>query len=258
VRVTTHASTLATNVTTDLALAESIRYCATGEDRDLLLDSLTRVERPTVVAFVNAHACNLAAKDPAFARDLGAADVLLRDGTGMAVLCRRIGRDPGLNMNGTDLIPEMLERFRGRRVALFGTSDPWLSTAAETIGRSVEVVSAVDGFRDDSDYVAALHERPADLVVLAMGMPRQERVAARLVRESQGPLVVVCGGAVLDFVAGRVSRAPEWMRRFGIEWMWRLASEPRRLFKRYVIGNAVFLVRTRKAARTAGRAGTAG
>jgi exopolysaccharide biosynthesis WecB/TagA/CpsF family protein len=248
---------LASDATTDVRLCESIHSCATLEARDELLDSLTHVERPTVVAFVNAHACNLAAKDPGFAGDLGAADVLLRDGTGMAMLCRRIGRDPGLNLNGTDLIPEILERFRGRPVALFGTQDPWLSTAAETIGRSLDVVSALDGFRDAAEYVAALRERPADLVVLAMGMPRQERVAAELVRELDGAFVVVCGGAVLDFIAGRVSRAPDWMRRFGIEWMWRLASEPRRLFKRYVIGNAVFLLRTRRAAGLA-RPGTAG
>jgi exopolysaccharide biosynthesis WecB/TagA/CpsF family protein len=241
---------LATDATTDVALCEAIDFRATETERDALLDSLTRATRPTVVAFVNAHACNLAARDTRFAADLGAADVLLRDGSGMAMLCRRLGLDPGLNMNGTDLIPRILERFRGRPVALFGTSEPWLSTAAEVVGHSVDVVSAVDGFRDETEYVDALRDHPADLVVLAMGMPRQERVAARLVHELDRPVVVVCGGAVLDFLAGRVSRAPRWMRRSGIEWVWRLLSEPRRMFKRYVVGNAVFLRRIRRATPT--------
>jgi N-acetylglucosaminyldiphosphoundecaprenol N-acetyl-beta-D-mannosaminyltransferase len=242
---------LATDPVTDVALCESLRYCATEQARDDLLDELAHVERPTVVAFVNAHACNLAAKDPRFAADLSAADVLLRDGSGMAILCRRLDLDPGLNMNGTDLIPELVERFDGRPVALFGTRDPWLSNAAATFAESAEIVSTVDGFQDDETYIGALRERPADLVVLAMGMPRQEGLAARLARDLDGRFVVVCGGAVLDFVGGRVSRAPEWMRRLGVEWLWRLVSEPRRLFKRYVVGNAVFLLRTRRATRVA-------
>jgi N-acetylglucosaminyldiphosphoundecaprenol N-acetyl-beta-D-mannosaminyltransferase len=234
---------------TDVALCESLRYCVTDRERDELLDELTRVERPTVVAFVNAHACNLAAKDPRFEADLRAADILLRDGSGMAILCRRLGRDPGLNLNGTDLIPALVERFRDRPVALFGTRDPWLSTAAAKFAESADIVATLDGFQHDDAYVGALRERPADLVVLAMGMPRQEQLAARLARELDGRFVVVCGGAILDFVGGRVARAPDWMRRLGVEWLWRLVSEPRRLFKRYVVGNTVFLLRTRRAAR---------
>jgi N-acetylglucosaminyldiphosphoundecaprenol N-acetyl-beta-D-mannosaminyltransferase len=242
---------LTTDTSTDVALCESLRYCATERDRVDLLDELAHVERPTVVAFVNAHACNLAAKDPVFAANLRGADVLLRDGSGMAILCRRLGRDPGLNMNGTDLIPRLVEHFRGRPVALFGTREPWLSTAAAKFAESADIVATLDGFQEDDAYVGALRERPADLVVLAMGMPRQEQLAARVARDVDGGLVVVCGGAILDFVGGRVSRAPGWMRRLGIEWLWRLVSEPRRLFKRYVVGNTVFLLRTRGAARVA-------
>jgi exopolysaccharide biosynthesis WecB/TagA/CpsF family protein len=76
-----------------------------------------------------------------------------------------------------------------------------------------------------------------------MGMPKQEAVAARLAN-SGVPCLIVCGGAILDFLGGKVSRAPQWMRRLGCEWVFRLISEPKRLFTRYVVGNPMFLLRT--------------
>jgi exopolysaccharide biosynthesis WecB/TagA/CpsF family protein len=65
--------------------------------------------------------------------------------------------------------------------------------------------------------------------------------------------VIVCGGAILDFLGGGATRAPAWMRRLGIEWLYRLAREPRRLFKRYVLGNPLFLSRARRYAAAVGR-----
>jgi N-acetylglucosaminyldiphosphoundecaprenol N-acetyl-beta-D-mannosaminyltransferase len=60
------------------------------------------------------------------------------------------------------------------------------------------------------------------------------------------PCVIVCGGAIIDFLGGKTARAPGWMRRFGLEWAFRLACEPRRLFHRYVMGNPVFVSRALK------------
>ena len=74
-------------------------------------------------------------------------------------------------------------------------------------------------------------------------MPKQEAVAARLAA-SGVPCLIVCGGAILDFLGGKVARAPGWLRRLGGEWVFRLVKEPRRLFMRYVVGNPMFLLRT--------------
>jgi N-acetylglucosaminyldiphosphoundecaprenol N-acetyl-beta-D-mannosaminyltransferase len=75
-----------------------------------------------------------------------------------------------------------------------------------------------------------------------MGMPKQEQLA-RALREQGGAQLIVCGGAILDFLAGKVSRAPAFMQSAGVEWLYRLAKEPRRLFKRYVVGNPAFLLK---------------
>lgn len=210
-----------------------------------LLDRLATPQVPTVLGFVNAHAMNLVVRDGAYHQALSAADVLLRDGSGMAILYRRLGLEPGLNMNGTDFIPRLMAAYRGRRVAFWGTRQPYLDQAAQRSAALYGVlpVSVHDGFASVDSYLQLAREVQPELIVLGMGMPRQEAVAARLAATG-GPCLIVCGGAILDFLGGKVNRAPEWLRRLGGEWLYRLWREPKRLFMRYVVGNPLFLLRT--------------
>ncbi|KIY40465.1 MULTISPECIES: WecB/TagA/CpsF family glycosyltransferase [Pseudomonas] len=222
-----------------------------------LLDGLAAPESPTVLGFVNAHAMNLVVRDGEYCHALSAADVLLRDGSGMAILYRRLGLEPGLNMNGTDFIPRIMAAYRGRRVAFWGTQQPYLNHAVQRSEAlfGVVPVSVHDGFASVDTYLRLARELQPELIVLGMGMPKQEAVAARLAAIG-GPCLIVCGGAILDFLGGKVSRAPEWLRRLGGEWVYRLLREPKRLFMRYVLGNPLFLLRTllcRKAAVSARR-----
>jgi exopolysaccharide biosynthesis WecB/TagA/CpsF family protein len=219
--------------------------CDAGEGQ--LLDSLEKPTEPLVLAFVNAHAMNSAAVEREFFEALMGADLVLRDGIGMAILMRMLNQAPGLNLNGTDLIPKILARYAGRSIALFGTQEPYLARAREAVqarlAPSSDCITA-HGFLDDEAYLhlAALH-RPS-LIVLGMGMPRQEEVAV-LLRAALGyPCLIVCGGAIIDFLGNKTSRAPAWMRRAGLEWAYRLAMEPKRLFKRYVLGNPMFIARS--------------
>ena len=209
-----------------------------------LLDRLTGPQAATVVGFVNAHAMNLVVRDGACHQALSAADVLLRDGSGMAILYRRLGLEPGLNMNGTDFIPQLLAAYRGRRVAFWGTRQPYLDQAVQRSAAMFGVVpvSVHDGFASVDTYLQLARELQPELIVLGMGMPRQEVVAARLAATG-GAYLIVCGGAILDFLGGKVSRAPVWLRRLGGEWLYRLLREPKRLFMRYVVGNPLFLPR---------------
>ncbi|MBL0420188.1 WecB/TagA/CpsF family glycosyltransferase [Ramlibacter sp. AW1] len=212
-----------------------------------LLDWLCQPEEPVVVAFVNAHAMNSAAVSAHFFEALMSADVVLRDGIGMALLMKLLNQRPGLNLNGTDLIPKLMRCYAGGTIALFGTQEPWLSRARQAVLREVAPGSAcvvAHGFHDTASYVrlAAMH-RPR-LIVLGMGMPRQEEVAVVLRAALGFPCVIVCGGAIIDFLGNKTPRAPRWMRRLGLEWLYRLGREPRRLFHRYVVGNPVFLRRS--------------
>lgn len=216
-----------------------------------LLQSLCSAQRPTVLGFVNAHAMNLVAGNADYSHALAAADVLLRDGAGMAVLLRRLGLAPGLNMNGTDLIPKLLTGFEGRNVAFWGTQDPFLTEAARRCEAEfgLQVVSLHHGFADTDTYLGLAQRHRPGLIVLGMGMPKQEQLAARLAVLDY-PCLIVCGGAILDFLGGKVARAPRWVRRMNAEWVFRLLREPKRLFKRYVLGNPLFLLRARFYARS--------
>ena len=227
-------------------LIVKIERVQTLADEQRMLARLSHPERPFVLAFANAHAMNSLAVSPSFFEALGSADMVLRDGSGMAALFKLLRMPPGLNLNGTDLIPALISQFNGRCIALFGTQNPYLERGLQVAAQKFAPQSQYvveNGFLDVAAYVAlAVAHRPV-LMVLGMGMPRQEEVAAALRSALDFPCLIVCGGAIIDFLGGKTPRAPLWMRQMGLEWMFRLGLEPRRLFRRYVIGNPLFLTR---------------
>lgn len=229
-------------------LIEKVTRVPDEEKLLALLSSLKpgEIKKPTRVAFVNAHALNLAWKDGCFLRHLTEADHVFRDGSGMKILYTMLGRDPGLNLNGTDLIPRIIELYAACSVAFLGTHEPHTSRAARKLQEKTGVnpVLVMGGIRSDEEYLEAVRRHRAPLIVLATGMPKQERLAALLAENLDYPSLIVCGGAILDFISGKVTRAPWLLRQLGMEWVYRLAQEPRRLFRRYVIGNFVFLYRS--------------
>jgi exopolysaccharide biosynthesis WecB/TagA/CpsF family protein len=211
-----------------------------------LLDWLAQTDRPRILAFINAHAMNCAAEDARFFESLAGADIVLRDGVGMALLMTLVNQRPGLNLNGTDLIPRILRRYAGAPLALFGTQQPWLSRARDAIVRDLAPGSpciTAHGFLPTEDYVELARSHGPALIILGMGMPRQEEVALALRARLSRPGLIVCGGAILDFLGERTTRAPRVVRHASLEWAWRLGREPRRLFRRYVVGNPVFIAR---------------
>lgn len=239
-------------------LVRAIARVHSARGQEQLIDTLAYPGEPRVLAFVNAHAMNCAAVSQDFFSALMSADLLVRDGAGMAILMKLLNQPPGLNLNGTDLIPRLIRRYAGRGIALFGTQDPWLARAQQAVlthlAPGTPCVIA-HGFLDTPRYVrlAAAH-RPA-LIVLGMGMPRQEEVAAVLRAALGYPCLIVCGGAIIDFLGGKTHRAPAWMRGSGLEWAYRLAIEPKRLFRRYVLGNPLFVSRALSLAAASSRQG---
>lgn len=215
---------------------------------------------PVVLDFLNQHAGNMVVANAQFRADFLGADCILRDGIGSRLALSAFGRDAGLNMNGTDLIPKLVRHFSAAYpvapLLLFGTRQPWLQQGAARLAADhAGPVVLADGFQPPAHYreLAQAHAPSPKLIVLGMGMPRQEQIAQQLQRADIGPALIVCGGAIIDFAAGRVDRAPAWMRAAGLEWLYRLSREPRRLFGRYVIGIPLFLARVVVARRVSRR-----
>ncbi len=236
-----------------LELIGRLRCVSDDAERRALLASLGAVERPTILSFLNAHGVNVCMQsDPALAA-FRASDILLRDGIGLHAALPWLGVPAGLNMNGTDFIPLLLRALPARKVVIYGTATPWLDRARAALEAATphRYADLQHGFHPAGHYVERARALRPDVILLAMGMPRQEEVAALLKRSLDHPVLIVNGGAIVDFLAGRFRRAPEAVRRSGLEWAFRLAQEPRRLFNRYgagAFGFARTVFRLRRAA----------
>lgn len=206
----------------------------------------------TRVCYVNAHVLNLAYRDPALASVLRSAQLVLADGFGVLLGARLLGLPAPERAAITDYIDELAERAAAASVSLYLLGGgPGASEQAASVLRerhpAVQIVGTHHGYLgDDAATAAALAEiralEPA-IVCVGMGSPMQEKWIAAHANEIDAP-VVMAVGAVMDHVSGRVERIrPDWMMRWGLEWVGRLLAEPQRLWRRYLLGNPAFVAR---------------
>lgn len=214
------------------------------------LERLAEHQAPVLVAYVNAHTLNLAAGDPSYEALLKSADLVLNDGIGVSIAARVQGHRFPENLNGSDFNPRILELAAARRWSVFflGASPGVAEEAARRLKDRIPdlvVAGTKDGFfprTEDSTVAEAIRKSGASVVMVAMGNPLQEMWLRDNLQRS-GAKIGVGVGAFFDFSAQNVRRAPAWVNRMGIEWVFRLLQEPRRLWRRYVVGNPVFLFR---------------
>ncbi len=210
------------------------------------------------LAYCNAHLANVAANDPALRTALGGF-LVLPDGIGVDVASQLLhGSHFPANLNGTDFTPALLAARRAPlRVMLLGGKPGVAERAAARLQaehpRHDFKVLGHGYFSPEEEPVllARLERERPDLLLVAFGNPRQERwIAEKL--NARHCSVAAGIGAFFDFLAGEVTRAPLWIRRLRMEWLYRLWLEPARLWRRYVVGNPVFLMRVLRQ-RLAGR-----
>ncbi|MCZ8375670.1 MAG: WecB/TagA/CpsF family glycosyltransferase [Beijerinckiaceae bacterium] len=201
------------------------------------------------IAFANAHMVNVAYDNPAFANALGEF-VVLPDGIGVDIGARLVGgRSFPANLNGTDLLPLLLKAAPAPlSVALFGGKPGIAERAAASLSglapqhRYVVLSDGYGGDRRTAEVRGKLEANRADIVLVALGNPLQELwIHQNLGSRHCGLAFGV--GALFDFLAGEVVRAPPLVRTLRLEWAFRLLQEPGRLWRRYILGNPVFLWR---------------
>ncbi|WP_422374602.1 WecB/TagA/CpsF family glycosyltransferase [Roseibium sp.] len=199
------------------------------------------------IAICNAHTVLTALDNPDYANTLQKM-TLLNDGIGINLASRLLdGRPFPANLNGTDLVPNILAGVGiPMRIYLLGAREEQVRGAKQHIEARYpdhQVVGCRDGFFREEDVAglcAEINATRPDLLLVAMGNPRQEFFIARNRAQLNVP-VAVGVGALFDFMSGAVVRAPAFVRKAGLEWLFRLLQEPRRLFHRYVIGIPRFL-----------------
>jgi len=213
------------------------------------LEALLRsADGPHHVCFAYANCLNYAYSDPVYRAALNHSKLVLGDGTGVRIASSVLGNPLRENQCGTDVIPSFLARINGTgaRVFLLGSTEPVAQQAAEKMRRefpAVIVCGVEHGyFQSDEEVIGRINAARPDILLVGMGIPRQETWIAENLHRLNARICFGVG-AFFDFYSGAVPRAPRWMLRAGMEFIYRLYLEPRRLWRRYVIGSFLFLAR---------------
>ena len=216
---------------------------------------------------INAHSYNTAQKDELFAEALANGDYLIPDGASIVKACRwlRAKSQPQERIAGWDLFSfemDHLERKSEKqkvksddskaclRVMFMGSSERVLSLIREKAATeypNLEVVTYSPPYKpefseaDNQAIIEAINQANPDLLWIGMTAPKQEKWAYGHWDELNIHCHVGTIGAVFDFFAGTAKRAPQWWQDHSLEWLYRLVTEPKRMWRRYVIGNPLFL-----------------
>lgn len=199
------------------------------------------------IFFLNADCLYRAQKDREYQDVLTQADLVLPDGIGLRLITGLFGERMLADCNGTDLSPVLLKEAakRGDKIFFLGGKGGVARRACENMRERIpglKIVGWYHGYsKNDEEVVERINASGADILFVAMGVPLQEKWISKN-RNRLNPKVCLGVGALLDYLSGQIARAPLWMRKFHLEWFWRIFVEPKRMFKRYVIDDLSFFV----------------
>lgn len=216
------------------------------EIRGLLAD---RRLQPRTLLCVNAHIYNLASRDPALARRLRKARVVTADGMAIVWTAPLFDTRIPERCNMTEAFRAFLgsSNMPASEAVLVGCSEAEAAAAAREISRvsrHCRAAHAYSGYLTNEEYgeIFRRHEG-ADFILLGMGSPRTEEVAGIAAAYAPQAIVWGIGGGTIRIFAGTMREAPPVWRRLGLQWLYRLLSDPRELWRRYLLGNPLFLWR---------------
>lgn len=198
--------------------------------------------------FVNAHCFNVAQIDFEYRNALNKSDYIFNDGIGLKIGSYLAYVHLKDNLNGTDLIPEIIDLGvkMSKRIYLVGSGIGVAQRAKinlEKLYQKINIVGTWNGFfsvDEEEQIINNLNNSKADILIVGMGVPKQELWINKIRNRLTTVQICIAGGAIIDFIAGDIKRAPIWMRKLNIEWIYRLYLEPGRMWKRYLIGNFLF------------------
>jgi N-acetylglucosaminyldiphosphoundecaprenol N-acetyl-beta-D-mannosaminyltransferase len=254
-----------------VAVRSRVDFLGVGLDPVTLDEAIDNVERSILERRHGEHSCispttlMLALDDAEYLETISSFSLVTADGQSVVWVSRWLGAPVPERVTGVDLMMALLPvaADRGYGVYLLGATPEVLRVAQAAIERSypgIRIVGTHHGYfqaGEEDDVVAHISRSAADLLFIAMPTPQKEYFLARHRRRLNVAFALGVGGT-LDIMAGRTRRAPRWMQRYALEWAFRVAQEPRRLARRFLVGNARFIVliartlaHTRWAARAA-------
>ena len=218
-------------------------------------DELAKIpDGKVLINTINAHSYNVARKDELFAEALTKGDYLIPDGMSVVKACKWLHAksQPKERIAGADLFEFEMNKLneKGGTVMFMGSSEKTLAKIVQQAARvypNLKVVTYSPPYKpefndeDNKDIINAINTANPDLLWIGMTAPKQEKWTYSHWNDLHIHCHVGTIGAVFDFFAGNTKRAPQWWQEHGLEWLYRLIKEPRRMWRRYIIGNTVFL-----------------
>lgn len=227
------------------------------KDLDILTSRAELAKLPEgklLINTINAFSYDNARKDVLFSEALQKGDVLIPDGISIVKACRFLNTksQPKERIAGWDLFVYEMEKLNrvGGKVMFLGSSDAVLNLIRQRVAEKypkIEVDTYSPPYKpvfsdeENEAMISAINHSNPDLLWIGMTAPKQEKWAYTHLDRLDVHCHIGTIGAVFDFFAGTVKRAPERWQRVGLEWLYRLLSEPRRMWRRYFIGNAKFI-----------------
>jgi len=215
--------------------------------------SIMAQEKKTRLIFTaNAEHIVLMSSNVEFRKAYSEADYVLADGMPLVWFSRLIGDRLPERVTGSDLLPELCRMAEKKSLKVFflGGTPEVTPRAIENLlkrfpelqvaGMATPWIDLSDSECVSSDLVESINRTGANILFVGFGAPKQEIWISRNRKQLKTAIVVPVGGS-FDFLAGKTVRAPLWMQKSGLEWLWRLLHEPKRLWRRYLIGNFIFL-----------------
>ena len=238
-----HCEILKTNINVT-NMSDTIKYI------DGHLDDL----RGKYICVSNVHTTVMSYENEEYRKIQNGAAMALPDGAPLSSYSRRKGYKQAQRVTGPDLMLELfaISKEKGYRHYFYGATEETLQSMKEVLERDYPGIQIAGMYappfraltpQEDAQIVAKINESRPDFIWIGLGAPKQEEWMYQHMGQLQGVLIGV--GAGFDYLAGYIKRAPRWMQRMSLEWLYRLLQDPKRLWRRYFTSNVKFICLTR-------------
>ena len=238
-----HCEILKTNINVT-NMSDTIKYIG-GHLDDL---------RGKYICVSNVHTTVMSYENEEYRKIQNGAAMALPDGAPLSSYSRRKGYKQAQRVTGPDLMLELfaISKEKGYRHYFYGATEETLQSMKEVLERDYPGIQIAGMYappfraltpQEDAQVVAKINESRPDFIWIGLGAPKQEEWMYQHMGQLQGVLIGV--GAGFDYLAGCIKRAPRWMQRMSLEWLYRLLQDPKRLWRRYFTSNVKFICLTR-------------
>ena len=217
------------------------------------IETIIKKRIPTQHVVINALKVNLMENDSKLADIVSSCPLINADGASIVWAAKRLGIPIQERVTGCDLFQRLIEVAwkKKYKIYLFGAKEEVVTKVKliyEKQYPGIKIVGHRSGYfteKDEPEIIQQMHDSGADMMFVAFSSPKKEYWINKYLYDIDIPFVMGVGGS-FDIVAGITKRAPKWFQEHGLEWIYRLIQEPRRMWRRYIIGNIKFVLLTYK------------